>query len=59
MPVSGSVTYNHSSILANGDSPVPDGLMLSDFGKRTGSSSSGTAVVVPSSQWIIGIGSPQ
>src|SRR5690625_7660107 len=59
IPVFGSTTLIQSSILANGDSPVPDGLISVDFGKVSGRSLSSTPVIVPSSQWIIGIGSPQ
>ena len=44
---------------ASGDSPVPEGLMSAVFGKTRGNSFSGTAVEVPSSQWMIGMGSPQ
>ena len=56
---SSRVTDNQSVKLASGDSPVPDGLMSLVFGKTSGRSCSGTAVDVPSSQWMIGIGSPQ
>ena len=44
---------------ASGDSPVPLGRILSVFGNTNGNSDSGTVVIVPSSQWITGIGSPQ
>src|SRR5690625_757103 len=47
------------SLLASGDSPVPDGLISSISGNSCGNSSSGMVVIVPSSQCIIGIGSPQ
>src|SRR5699024_12822343 len=58
MPVFGSVTCIQS-LLASGDSPVPEGVILSISGSSSGKSSSGTALIVPSSQCIIGIGSPQ
>src|SRR5690625_2458945 len=58
IPVSGSTTFTHS-LLASGDSPVPDGFISVISGNINGNSSSGTVVCVPSSQWIIGIGSPQ
>src|SRR5699024_5737659 len=58
IPVFGSVTLTQS-LLAKGDSPVPEGLISSISGSSNGKSSSGTADIEPSSQWIIGIGSPQ
>src|SRR5690625_957559 len=58
IPVSGSTTFIQS-LFASGDSPVPEGLISVISGNSSGSSSSGTVVIVPSSQWIIGIGSPQ
>src|SRR5690625_5238041 len=50
IPVSGSTTLIHSSLFANGDSPVPDGFTSFSFGNSNGSSSSGTVVIEPSSQ---------
>src|SRR5699024_8503838 len=58
MPVFGSVTCIQS-LLASGDSPVPEGVILSISGSSSGKSSSGTALIVPSSQCIFAIGSPQ
>src|SRR5699024_9645821 len=58
IPVFSSKTLTQS-LFANGDSPVPDGFTSVSSGNSKGKSSSGIAVVVPSSQWIIGIGSPQ
>ena len=45
-----STTFTQSSKLANGLSPVPDGLISVALGKYKGNSSSGTKVVSPSSQ---------
>src|SRR5699024_1579374 len=58
IPVSGSVTFTQS-IFASGDSPVPDGLISVITGSSSGKSSLGTALMEPSSQCMIGIGSPQ
>src|SRR5699024_2252157 len=58
IPVSGSVTFTHS-LFASGDSPVPDGLISVITGSSNGKSASGTALMEPSSQCMIGIGSPQ
>src|SRR5699024_7252987 len=47
------------SLLDTGDSPVPEGVILSISGSSSAKSSSDTALIVPSSQCIIVIGSPQ
>ena len=59
-PVSGSMTFTHPSASASGDSVVPLGWNFFRSGRRSGQlDPPGAAAMVPSSRWMIGIGSPQ
>ena len=59
IPVRGSMTFTQSVASASGDSVVPLGWNFLRSGSRSGNSVSGTDSIVPSSRWMIGIGSPQ
>ena len=59
MPSIGLGTFTQSVAAPSGDVPFGFRSRPSVLGRRTGRSSTGTGISVPSAAWMIGIGVPQ